>query len=97
MGVKYIRKYSDILNDMSKEISQIEQIYEFFEMKPEAWNEMSDIEKQECIKTMCDDIFYALGNDPAISIGNGTIRYVKAKSVLEVYNNDVLSGSITLV
>lgn len=97
MGVKYIRKYDDILNDMSKEISQIDKAYDFLEMKPEAWRQMSDSEKQECIKTMCDDIFYALGNDPVISIGNGTIRYVKAKSILEVYNNDVLSGSITLV
>ncbi len=97
MGVKYIRKYNEIMSDMAKEISQIGRIYEFLDMKPDVWNKMSESEKQECIKTMCDDIFYALGNDPVISLGDGTIRYIKSKSVLEVYNNDVLNGIITLV
>jgi hypothetical protein len=97
MGVKYIKKYDVIMNDMAKEISQMGRIYEFLEMEPDVWNKMSESEKQECIKTMCDDIFYALGNDPVIDLGDGTIRYVKSKSVFEVYNNNVLNEIITLV
>jgi hypothetical protein len=97
MGIKYTRKYRDINSDMAEAISKIENAYRFTEMEKSDWESMSETEKKDCIKTMCDDIFYVLGNGSDVSIGDGSVKYVKGKSIIEVYNNSTYCGSITLV
>lgn len=97
MGVRFAREYVDIIDDMVDAVVDIERIFEFFEMQPQEWEEMSSSEQKECLKTLADDVFYGLGNDPLIHIGAGKVAYNKDKHILEIFNGEKCVQIIQLV
>lgn len=97
MGLKYIREYDEIISELMDAIRGIDNFYSFLEMEAKEWNRLKQGEQIECVRTLSDDIFYALGSDPVVSIGEGIVRYVKEKSVIEVFNRGTCTGIIKLV
>jgi len=94
MGVKFAREYEDIHKELADAVSGIEDVYAFFEMTPEEWNELQDEERGECIRTLTDDVFYALGSDPKLEIGSGSVRYDAVRHMIKV---SVKNGPVTMV
>ncbi|TBL81716.1 hypothetical protein [Paenibacillus thalictri] len=96
MGVKFGREYADIIDEMTEAVVQIEDIYSFFEMPEQDWQEMNAEEQRECIRTMADDLFYGLGADPVMEIGSGMVSYDKSKHILKVAQDDKVISIIRL-
>jgi hypothetical protein len=88
MGIKFAREYNDIIKDLVEDIKGIDEFYSFFEMDSESWKAMDERSQTECIKTMADDIFFALGGDPVITIGYGVFKYDMLNHIIKVYNRD---------
>ena len=89
MGIKYIREYSDIFEDLSQGVIEIENIYDIFEMTKDEWQSLSETEKEECSKTLADDIFYGLGEEPFYNLGNGSINYIQQENIIKIiYENN---------
>jgi hypothetical protein len=84
MGVKYIREYEEIIQELTDALYKIENFYEFFDMTAEDWIDIPESERKECALTLADDLFYALGNDPEITIGDGIIKHDKSKNIIVV-------------
>lgn len=97
MGIKYAREYKKIIDELTSAIQQIDGFYEFFEMSKEDWNLMDNSEKKECAKTLADDIFYGLGEEPILEVGQGSITYHKDISVIEVFNKNTAIVTVSLV
>jgi hypothetical protein len=97
MGIKYAREYKKIIDELALAIQKIDGFYEFFEMSKEEWNLIDDSEKQECAKTLADDIFYGLGEESNLWVGQGSIIYYKDKSVIEIFNKNTKIDSISLI
>jgi len=95
MGVKFAREYEDIHQELAKTIGAIEDVYAFFEMSGDDWSALSDEERSECINTLTDDIFYALGTDPRLEVGSGSIRYDASRHVIKVAANG--GSTVTIV
>ncbi len=75
MGVKFGREYNDIVSDLTAAMGHIRDCYEFFEMSEEDWIQMGKDEQTECLKTLADDVFFALGSDPILHVGKGLLVY----------------------
>lgn len=86
MGVKFLREYKDVIYDLSNAMNIIDDIYKFFDMDKTMWNEMDSDEKYECVRTLADDIFYALGESEEIDICGALIKYDKFNSNIIVTN-----------
>jgi hypothetical protein len=84
MGVKYTREYEDIIVELTEAIYEIPNFYDFFDMTSEDWNDIPEDERKACASTLADDIFYALGNEPVLSVGSGTIKHNKVKNSIMV-------------
>lgn len=84
MGVKYNREYSHIVEDLSKALEPIGGLHEFLGMEEAHWNDLSPEDRLECIRTLSDDIFYSLGNEPSADIGTGHIEYDEKRHLLKV-------------
>lgn len=84
MGIKYTREYEDIIKDLSAAIYQIQNFYEFFDITLEDWDNIPESEKKECAVTLADDIFYALGNNPILSVGDGIITHNTGNNIIIV-------------
>lgn len=97
MGIKFAREYKDIIQELSTEILSIDNFYSFFEMDKTDWEQLSKDEQLDCTKTLADDIFFGLGEDPEIHIGNGSIKYLSNENILELFNDNTLIKSISLI
>jgi hypothetical protein len=97
MGVKFGREYNDIVEDLTTAIEQIENSYDFLEMSDEDWNELDKEQQTECLKTLADDVFFALGTNPRIQIGQGFLVYEKNKHIIKVNQSDNLVTIVNLV
>lgn len=97
MGVKFAREYEDIVEDLGRAIQRIEQFYKFFYMTDEDWGELPDDEQQACVKTLADDIFFALGSNRQISVGAGFVHYNADKHVLTVEDGRKIVTVVNLV
>jgi len=84
MGVRFAREYNAIITDLTMALREIDGFYELFEMKPEEWNQLGEQEQVECAKTFADDVFYGLGNEPTLQVGQGTVSYDRNKHVITV-------------
>ncbi|MGM1049902.1 hypothetical protein SAMN05661091_5922 [Paenibacillus uliginis N3/975] len=73
MGVKHGRDYGDILTDLTEAVGRIPDSYVFFEMESEDWSNLNDTEKNEVHEALAEDLFYALGTEPVISVGSGVV------------------------
>ena len=97
MGVKFAREYEDIVRDLSEAIQRIDSFYEFFYMSDEDWGKLPDEEQQECIKTLADDIFFALGSSKQVEVGEGSVRYNSEKHILKVQDGRNIVTVVNLV
>lgn len=97
MGVKFNREYKDISDDLTKAIETIADCYTFLEMNAEDWNELTADDRHECVRTLSDDVFYALGSSRTIHVGSGTIEYDAEKHLLKVSAAPSLVHIISLI
>jgi hypothetical protein len=97
MGVKFTREYSDIIKELTEEIIELSDFYEFFDMTEEDWNLITGEEQRECARTLADDIFYALGNEDTLSVGSGTVKYDKSQGIIKVINSSQLIKIVRLM
>lgn len=85
MGVKYVRKYSDIIDELSLALVDMEKINELFYMEEVYWLALTKEERIEYINTLADDIIYALGDQSSIAVGTGNVEYDNKRNVIKVY------------
>ncbi|CDN45328.1 Uncharacterized protein BN871_HD_00050 [Paenibacillus sp. P22] len=84
MGVKHAREYKEILEDLTVAVSAIRDSYSFFDMSQEDWSELGDQEKHEVMEALADDVFYGLGEEPILHVGEGVVAYKPKFHVIEV-------------
>lgn len=84
MGVKFNREYKDISDDLAKALQTIDDCYMFLEMEHADWNSLEEEERYECVRTLSDDIFYALGSFRKVSVGSGAVEYDAEKHWIKV-------------
>jgi hypothetical protein len=97
MGIKFAREYEDIITDLTKAIMNIDNFYNIFDMNGDDWSNITTEEKFEYAKTLADDLFFGLGNDPEFEIGNTTLLYNKDIHAISFYRNSELITSISLI
>jgi hypothetical protein len=97
MGIKFGREYEDIIHDFSEALLGIDECSTFLEMTAEQWNELELEERRECTQTMADDLFYGLGSNPRMLIGNCAISHDKDKHVIVIHHEETLINIIYLV
>jgi hypothetical protein len=97
MGVKHGREYSDIIADLVRSIGQLSRIHEFFDMEASDWLALELSEKEDCLQTLADDIFYGLDSNPVMEVGDGVIRHDPESHVIRVHNGDNVISLIYLV
>ncbi|TJY40752.1 hypothetical protein E5161_16530 [Cohnella pontilimi] len=84
MTIRYTRAYDRILDDLSNALATIPKFYEAFEMNDTDWNELDDNEKDVCIRTLADDVFYLLGAEPSAAVSTGSAEYDAGHGVIKV-------------
>lgn len=87
MGLKFTREYDEIIDDFAEGIKNFNNFYEFLNMDENIWNEMPQEQQQEIIKTLADDLFYALGNDKIIDLGSDIIKYLSYENCIVISNS----------
>lgn len=97
MGVKFGREYEDIVGDLTEALGQIEDSYAFLEMNEEDWKELDESEQKECLKTLADDVFFALGTNPKVHVGRGILVYEKSKHVIKVNQGENVVTIVNLI
>lgn len=97
MGVKFGREYRDIVHDLGEAIRRIDAFYDFFEMSEQDWNGLDDDEQNECVKTLADDVFYALGRDRELNVGTGHVHYIRSKHIIKVEDGNNVVTVVNLV
>jgi len=97
MGVRFNREYREISEELTQAIETIEDCYEFFEMERDEWLSMDRAEQHECVRTLSDDLFYALGTEKIVSVGSGTVEYDAAKHCIKVSVTPQLTHVIMLI
>lgn len=96
MGIKFGREYSDIINDFTDALTGIGECYTFLEMSAEDWEEMNVSERQECMKTLADDLFYGLGAQTQMSIGDCLVTHDPKRHVIRIDHGDTFTRVIHL-
>lgn len=97
MGVRHGREYAEILKDFTAAVGEIESSYTFFEMEPEDWEGLSAEDRHEVMEALADDVFFGLGEDPVIKVGNGVITYNNKHHIIEVTQGDKVTQIIRLI
>jgi hypothetical protein len=97
MGIKFGREYNDIIEDFTEALKSVGELYSLFEMTPEEWADLDQGEQQECIKTLADDLFYGLGADPKMTIGECTISHDKKRHLILINQGEAVVRVIHLV
>jgi len=96
MAIRYTRPYDDILDEMCKALEDIPDCYETFEMSSEEWGELIQAERDVCIRTLADDLFYVLGSDPHAEAGSGKLEYDKERGVIKIAASPQLVHLVSL-
>jgi hypothetical protein len=96
MAISYTRAYDHILDDLSRALSTVPQFYEAFEMETNDWESLSKDEREVCIRTLADDLFYVLGTETSTEVGSGTAEYDASHSVIKITANPQLVHLISL-
>lgn len=84
MAIAYTREYDRILDDLSRAIATVPQFHDAFEMSAADWAELSPGERDVCVRTLADDLFYVLGSDPKTEVGRGSAEYDAVRAVIIV-------------
>ena len=65
-------------------------------MEKNIWEKFQDEERKELIKTLADDIFYGLGQEPLMEIGEDKVQYSKEKSEIYIISKDNIIKTVKL-
>lgn len=84
MTIRYSRDYDRILDDLAVALATVPQFYEAFEMEENDWNDLSSDERDVCVRTLADDLFYVLGADPSTDVGLGKAEYDAGHGIIKV-------------
>lgn len=96
MGIRYTRDYDKILDDLSRAIATIPRFYEMFEMNGAEWTELSQNDKDICLRTLADDVFYVLGADLSAHVGPGFAEYDAGHGIIKITAGPRLTHVVTL-
>lgn len=97
MGVRHAREYVDILKELTEAVAAIEGSYAFFEMEQEEWEALGEEDRREVMEALADDVFFGLGEEPVIAVGQGAITYHSKHHVIEVSQGDNVTRMIRLI
>lgn len=97
MGVRHAREYADILKELTEAVGEIEGSYTFFEMESEEWEALSPEDRHEVMEALADDVFFGLGEEPSIAVGEGAIAYNHKHHIIEVSQGDNVIQIIRLI
>ncbi|MGG1597236.1 MULTISPECIES: hypothetical protein [Paenibacillus] len=97
MGIKFGREYNDIINDFTDALRGVEGCCEFLEMPADDWDAMSEEEQKECMKTLADDLFYGLGVEAQMSIGDCMVTHDPKRHLIRIDQGETLTTVIYLV
>lgn len=97
MGVKYNREYREIVKDLGVALGQIENCYETFEMERDDWEALDREEQTEFLRTLADDIFYGLGSEPELEVGEGKVQYDPSHHVIKVWTESQIVRLVKLI
>lgn len=86
MGVRFAREYPDICRDLSDALQTIDAFYESAHISSDLWHRLQERERRQCIETLSDDVFYALGAVPVLRIGHGWVKYNPHRHVITVHD-----------
>ncbi|MCL6458818.1 MAG: hypothetical protein K6T85_12495 [Gorillibacterium sp.] len=90
MGVKFAREYEDIIAELTKALEQLEPCYTLLDMEEQDWLGLAPEEQQECLRTLADDVFYGLGTEAVMELGQDVLSYEPDKHIIKVaYSNGV--------
>ena len=84
VGVKHAREYRDILLDLTEAVGGIADSYAFFDMTEGEWEALGEAARREVLEALADDVFYGLGEQPSITVGQGVVVYHPKHHVIEV-------------
>jgi|BioPla2DNA2_1021312.scaffolds.fasta_scaffold00588_4 hypothetical protein len=96
MSLKFSREYKRIIDELASALLVIEDIYSFLNMEKNIWEKFQDEERKELIKTLADDIFYGLGQEPLMEIGEDKVQYSKEKSEIYIISKDNIIKTVKL-
>jgi len=96
MAISYTRAYDHILDDLSRALETVPQFYEAFEMNDDDWGNLTTDERQVCVRTLADDLFYVLGAEKSTEVGTGTAEYDSQHGVIKVVANAQLVHVVSL-
>lgn len=97
MGVRHAREYKEILGELTEAVGGIADSYKFFEMEASEWDALGEAERREVLEALADDVFYGLGEQPSIAVGEGTVVYHPKHHVIEVSVDGKESRIVRLV
>ncbi|OXS60515.1 hypothetical protein B1A99_08845 [Cohnella sp. CIP 111063] len=96
MAISYTRSYDHILDDLSRALTTVPQFYEAFEMEENDWQDLSKDEREVCVRTLADDLFYLLGSEPSAEVGLGTAEYDSGHAIIKITADAQLVHVISL-
>jgi hypothetical protein len=96
MAISYTREYDHILDDLSRALETVPNFYEAFEMEAADWEGLAKEEREICIRTLADDLFYVLGSETNAEVGLGSAEYDSVHAVIKVAANARLVHVISL-
>ena len=91
MGVKYGREYSDIIREMTVALENIDGLNDFFRMDAEEWQTLDAQSRKECVRTLSDDVIYALGTESTVAVGSGYAEYDDRRHVLKIFDGSKIT------
>ncbi|WP_025720952.1 hypothetical protein [Paenibacillus sp. 1-18] len=97
MGVKHGREYEQILNELAEAVGRIPDSYEFFEMDALDWDKLDPVGRQEVNEALAEDLFYALGTEPVITVGSGVVIYESEQHRIYVLIGEEELTSVPLI
>jgi len=97
MAISYSRDYNLILDDLSRAIATIPKFYEAFEMDRASWTALDEEDKNICLRTLADDVFYVLGGSAAsTAVSSGTAEYDPGHGIIKITADPGLIHVVTL-
>lgn len=96
MGVKFGREYAAIISEFSQALGPVDGIGAFLEMDAGEWEALGSEGQIDCIRTIADDLFYALGAEKEVSIGSARIVYDELHHRIRIYYADGSDRDISL-
>jgi hypothetical protein len=84
MGVKFNRQYEEIIEELTDALLDIEGCHEFFEMEEDEWIGMKPRQRRELLRTLSDDLFYGLGTESFIELGDSMLTWHRQNHTITV-------------